>query len=180
MEPSTLRAPYLSGPSVYLRAPVVGDKEAAAAWLGETFLINAPRAEAMLKEEYRGPRWPRGGLRLVIVRQEGDAIVGGVRVSTHAEFRRCTVELTMAPWEQDADALRAEALRIVVRWLRDEIEAMVVGARLAADQPEAIRAAEETGMIRNGTLREWFVRPGGRVDVLVYEALNPRWAVSDA
>jgi RimJ/RimL family protein N-acetyltransferase len=86
----------------------------------------------------------------------------------------------MARSEPDADSLRGAALRIVVRWLRDEFEAMVVGVMLAADQSETIEAAEEVGMERHGTLREWFTRPGGRADALVYEALNASWVVRDA
>lgn len=181
MEPSSLRAIYLSGPTVYLRALVEGDKEHAAAWLDDTFPINAPAAEAVLKEEHRTPFWDRPSVRLVIVRRDGDTVVGGVLISWGSEARRCRLEFSMASWEQAADSLRAEALRIAVRWLRDEWEAMVVGVTLPADQVQTVRAAEEIGMERHATLREWFLRPGGRVDALVYEALNPAgWVVRDA
>ena len=180
MEPSSLRAIYLSGPTVYLRALVESDKEHAGAWLDETFPINAPAAESILKEEHKTPFWGRPNLRLVIVRGVGDTVVGGVRISWGSEARRCQLEFSMAPGEPDSDALRAAALRILVRWLRDEWEAMVVGVRLPADQRETIQAAEEAGMECHGRLREWFVRPGGRADALIYEALNPNWVVRDA
>lgn len=181
MEPSSLRAVYLSGPTVYLRAPVEGDKDHAAAWLDETFPVNAPAAEAALKEDHKTPFWARPGLRLVIVRQDGDAVVGGIKISWGSEARRCQLEFSMAVWEPEADSLRADALRIAVRWLRDDWEAMVVGVTLAGDQVETQRAAEEMGMRLHGTLREWFLRPGGRVDALIYEALNPGgWVVRDA
>lgn len=180
VEPSSLRAIYLTGPSVYLRAPVDGDKEHAAAWLDDTFPVNAPAAESALKEEYGKPWWDRSGLRLMLVRREGDAIVGGIRIRWRSGARLCQVEFVIAPWEQDGDSLRAEALRIAVPWLRDEIEAMVVGTTLAADQTETVRAAEDVGMERHAMLREWFTRPGGRADALVYEALNPNWVVRDA
>ncbi len=180
MEPSSLRATYLTGPTVYLRAPVDGDKEQAAAWLDDTFPINSPAAEQVLKEEHRAPFWERASLRLVIARREGDTVAGGVRIWWGSEARRCSLGFSMARSEPDADALRAAALRIVVPWLRDEFEAMVVGVTLASDQSATIQAAEEVGMERHGTLREWFTRPGGRVDALVYEALNPGWVVRDA
>jgi hypothetical protein len=35
-------------------------------------------------------------------------------------------------------------------------------------------------MVRNGTLRGWFKRSEGRVDAVVYQALNPSWVVRDA
>ncbi len=165
---------------VYLRAPVESDKEHAAAWLDATFPTNAPAAEAVLKDEHKAPFWERPNLRLIIVRAEGDTVVGGIRVSWGSEVRRCRLEFSMAGWEPDQDSLRAAALRIAVRWLRDEWEAMVVGVTLPADQVETVRAAEEIGMQQHATLREWFLRPGGRVDALVYEALNPNWVVRDA
>jgi RimJ/RimL family protein N-acetyltransferase len=180
VEPSSLRATYLSGPTVYLRAPVESDKEHAAAWLDDTFPINTPAAEQILKDDHRRPFWDRSSLRLVIVRRDGDAVVGGIRVFWGSEARRCQLDFSMARAEPDADALRAAALRIAVRWLRDEFEAMVVGTTLGADQVETVQAAEEVGMEHHGTLREWFTRPGARVDALVYEALNPGWVVQDA
>lgn len=180
MEPSSLRAVYLTGPTVYLRALVEADKEHAAAWLDDTFPVNAPAAESRLQEEHGQPWWNRSGLRLAIVRRDGDTVVGGVQVWWGSEARWCTAQFSMAPWEQDADGLRAAALGIVVHWLRDEFEAMVVGITIAADQTETVRAAEELGMEAHGRLREWFARPGSRVDALVYEALNPNWLVRDA
>ncbi len=44
-----LRATYLTGERVYLRAMVAADKETAAAWFPSLFLVNASRAEAWLK-----------------------------------------------------------------------------------------------------------------------------------
>ncbi|MFZ0217408.1 MAG: GNAT family protein [Candidatus Dormiibacterota bacterium] len=180
MEGPDLRPPYLSGPLVYLRAPIEGDKETAGAWLDDTFPINSPRAEALLKEEYGARPGPRSRLRLMIVRRDGDRVVGGVRVSWGSEGRRCNLDFTMAPGEPDADSLRADALSTVVAWLRDQLEAMVVGVTLAADQRATVQAAEAVGMVRNGTLRAWFKRSDGRVDAVVYEALNPNWVVRDA
>jgi RimJ/RimL family protein N-acetyltransferase len=180
VEPSSLRATYLSGPTVYLRAPVDGDKEHAAAWLDETFPTNAPAAEQILKDDHHRPWWARPTFRLVIVRRESDSLVGGISIFWGWEARRCHAEFSMAASEPDADSLRAAALRLVVHWLRDEMEAMVVSITLAADQVEAVRAAEEVGLERHGTLREWFTRPGGRADAVVYEALNPVWVVRDA
>jgi len=175
-----LRPVFLRGSSVYLRAMVEDDKERGAAWLDETFPVNAGRAEAALKEEHQGQWWARSARRLAIALVDGDAVVGSARVRSEDRSRTCRLSFAMAPWRDDADALRAEALAILVRWLRDESEAMVVTVELPADEPATIAAAEALGMVRNGRLREWFGRPGRRVDCLVYQALNPRWEVRDA
>lgn len=175
-----LRPVYLRGPRVYLRAMVEEDKERGAAWLDGTFPVNAGRAEAALKEEHEGPWWSRSARRLAIALGQDDEVVGSARVTSHNRFRTCRLEFEMAPWRDDADALRAEALGLLVHWLRDETELMVVTVELPADQPATIAAADAHGMVLNGRLREWFARPGGRVDCVVYQALNPRWEVRDA
>jgi len=175
-----LRPVYLRGSSVYLRAMVEADKERGAAWLDETFPVNAARAEAALKEEHQGVWWMRSARRLAVALVDGDQVVGSARVRSEDRNRTCGLSFTMAPWRDDADALRAEALAILVRWLRDEFELMVVTVELPADEPATIAAAEALGMVRSGRLREWFGRPGRRVDCLVYQALNPRWEVRDA
>jgi RimJ/RimL family protein N-acetyltransferase len=173
-----LRPTWLTGEHMYLRAMVAADKEHAAAWFDEVWPINAARAEAVLKDEHKADRTPR----LALVRNDGDEIVGSVEVGTRDGYRRCSLVFHMAPWLEsgDADALRAEALRLVVPWLRDQVEVMVVTVHLAADATETVAAAEALGMTRSVQLREWVARPGHRVDKLIYQALNPRWEVRDA
>lgn len=180
MDAHELRPDYLRGARVYLRAMQEADKERGAAWLDETFPVNVARAEKALEEESSGPWWRRRQRRLAIALVEDDDVVGSALVGSWDGQRTSRIDFDMAPWRQDADTLRAEALRLLVHWLRDESEVMVVTAAIAADEPETIRAAEELGMIRTGELREWFGRPPGRVDCLMYQALNPRWEVRDA
>lgn len=174
-----MRPTFLTGERVYLRAMVASDKEHAAAWFASPFPINATRAEAVLKEEHKGG-WPPGPLHLVIVRTATDEVVGGATVQSW-NGRIAWLGFHLAPWLGDeADALRAEALRLVLPWLRDEREFMVVRLAVAADHPVTLAAAEAVGMVRAARLRERLVRPGGRADEFFYEALNPRWEVPDA
>ncbi len=180
MSAQELRPVYLRGSRVYLRAMVEAAKERGAAWLDQTFPVNASRAEQTLKDEHAGPWWQRARRRLAIARTEDDDVVGSAFVGSSNGYRTCWLDFQMAPWREDADALRAEALGLLVRWLRDESELMVVTVHVAADQTETIASAEALGMARSARLRERFGRPGGRVDGLVYQALNPRWEVRDA
>lgn len=175
-----LRPVYLRSRRVHLRAMVEGDKEHGAAWFDGTFVVNASQAEKVLKDEHGGPWWSRSQRRLAIVTTGDDAIAGSVRISSHNGYRTCDLAFEMAPWRDDADALRADALSLLVHWLRDETELMVVTVGVAADEPETIASAEALGMVPAARLREWFGRPQGRVDRLVYQALNPRWEVRDA
>jgi RimJ/RimL family protein N-acetyltransferase len=172
-----MRAVYLTGERIYLRAVVAADKEHAAAWLDTPFPVSAARAEKLLKDDAK----PSSRVsRYVIVRSADDEVVGGLALRSYDGRRTGWAELHMAPWLSDAGALRAEALSLAVPWLRDQVEMMVVRVPLAADEEATIAAAEALGMVRSARLREFVARPGGRVDRLIYEALNPRWEVRDA
>jgi RimJ/RimL family protein N-acetyltransferase len=182
-----MRAIYLMGTSVYLRAMVESDKECAIAWFntrlpmsgfGHVFPVDGTRATVVLKEENRGV-WPGGRHRYAIVRNANEQVVGAlVEESAHPVVAHIGVQ--MAPSLADADALRAEALRLVVPWLRDERQFRLVRMSIPSDETQTIRAAEAVGMTRGATLRRHVARPGDRVDLLMYEALNPNWVGTDA
>jgi len=171
-----MRIVYLTGEHVYLRPLVLADKDSASAWHPGPFLMGAAQAEKVLKDEAAGG----AARRLALVRSQTDEVVGSVKLTSHDGFRRCWVTFHMAPSMMDADALRAEALRLIVPWLRDQMEVMVVSVEVAADEMETIAAATELGMELNVRLREFVARAGCRVDRLIYQALNPRWEVKDA
>lgn len=170
-----MRIVYLTGERVYLRPLVLADKDSASAWHPGPFLIGAAQAENVLKDEAGG-----GARRLALVRSQTDEVVGSVKLSSSDGFRRCWVTFHMAPSTTDGDALRAEALRVIVPWLRDQMEVMVVSVEVPGDEVETIAAAEELGMALSVRLREFVARAGRRVDSLTYQALNPRWEVKDA
>jgi hypothetical protein len=96
-----------------------------------------------------------------------------------ARRRTAVIRLHMAPWLVDADELRGDAVRLLVPWLRDEGQHITVTLDIAVDQPATAAAAESAGMVQTARFREWYARPGGRVDRLVYEALNPFWERSE-
>jgi RimJ/RimL family protein N-acetyltransferase len=169
-----LRAVFLTGERVYLRGHLTDDKDHAAAWYASPFPIDAARAEEILKE--RHTELEADVKYLAICRLATDDIVGGTRIS--ADARHARLKLHMAPWLDDADSLRAEALRLLVGWLRDEGEFLTTTASIADDEPETIAAAEALGMVLGVRLREHLARPGRRVDQLWYQALNPRWTVA--
>ncbi|HKF17365.1 MAG TPA: hypothetical protein VKF14_09290 [Candidatus Dormibacteraeota bacterium] len=170
-----MRIVYLTGERVYLRPLVLTDKDCASAWHPGPFLMGAARAENVLKDEAAGRE-----RRLALVRSETEEIVGSVKLVSNDGFRRCWVTFHMAPSTNDPDALRAEALRMIVPWLRDRMEVMVVSVHVAGDEVETIAAAEELGMVLSVRFREFVARAGCRVDSLTYQALNPRWEVKDA
>jgi RimJ/RimL family protein N-acetyltransferase len=170
-----MRIVYLTGEHVYLRPLVAGDKECAVAWYPGPFFLDRTRAEKRLKEETG-----ESSQRLAMVRSRDNETVGSVEVQGREHFRRCVLSFHMAPTAPDADTLCAQAARLLVPWLRDDVEVMVVVVETASDQVETIAALEGMGMGLAVRLREFEARPSGRADGLRFEALNPRWEVRDA
>ena len=170
-----MRPAYLTGERVYLRALRKADAATAAAWHSGPLPVNAPAAEAFLKERHTAAWWPNDPLVLAIVRSVDDAVIGGVELE-HPQGRIVYAVIRVGPWHADAeaDAIQADTLRLLVLWLRDEAEAMVVTVPIAADRALTISAAEELGMVLGTRLRQFVARAGGRVDLLEYQALNPR------
>ncbi len=182
-----MRAIYLMGTNVYLRAMVASDKESGIAWFNPKlplggfdhhFPIDATRAEAALKEEHHG-LWPGGRHRYAIVRNINEQVVGALLESGSYPVM-ANIGIHMAPALDDEDVLRAEAVSLVVPWLRDEREFRVIRMQIPADQTETIAAAESVGMSHAARLRRYVARPGTRVDLLMYQTVNPRWVGTDA
>lgn len=173
-----MRVGYLTGAKVRLRPLIEEDKDCATAWFDSLFPINASRASVFF-DEIKAFWWNEDAITLVIERIDDGEVIGSLCM-TNSNRRTTSMTFHMAPVMTDEDALRADALRVVVPWLRDEHEFMVVRLHIAADARETIMAAEELGMQLSARLREFVARPGYRVDRLCYEALNPRWEVRSA
>lgn len=173
---AALRAVYLTGERVYLRALTKADAEHAVAWFAGPFPVNAAAAAEYLSETHGTNQWSSVKRHFALCRVSDDEVVGGLVEDSH---RGVSFDLSfhLAPWlgRDEADSLRAEALGLVVPWLRDERDALVVFSAFPADEPQTIAAAERAGMTRVATLRRHVARPGRRVDLLLYEALNPHW-----
>ena len=172
-----MRAVYLSGPTVYLRALTEDDARSAVAWFDSPFPINASRAADYLRKEHRNP-WTRQHRHLAIVRLADDEVVAGVRLTIN--LRSAQLHFHLPPWVADADGVQAEALGLLVPWLRGEMECLAVSTEVPADQTTTITAAEVAGMQANARLREHVARPGRRVDLLIFQATDPALEARDA
>lgn len=173
-----MRATYLTGARLSLRALTLADKETAAAWFDSPFPADATRAEAWLKETQRDPYESRR-VDLLIVRSVDEATVGSATLHTNFRTGRLTFRMAPALPAAVADDLRAEALRLLIPWLRDDQELMTVVVPTGADEAATIAAAASLGMMPQVRLREHYARPGGRVDMLLYQAQFAPWRVAD-
>jgi RimJ/RimL family protein N-acetyltransferase len=175
-----MRPAFLNGEQVYIRAVFPEDTKCAAAWYESVFPIYAERAEAILREDLQ-EMWAAKVARYVVVRSEDDAVIGGIVFKTDNQ-RTGEAKIHMAPYLSfdEADQYKAETIRLFVPWMRDEHEYMAVTVRIADDEPASIAAAEELDLYFGVRFRGYLRRPEGRVDLRLYQALNPKWEVVDA
>lgn len=180
-----MRPAYLSTGNLALRAMVATDASAAMSWFPAPFPVSAGQAGRWLADAHRSSVWDDPGtLWLAVLRtQPGTAPLGdegldqvlGVVQLRHPRARTSDLSVHLARYllPDERDALQAEVIRLVVPWVRDELEAMVVTLSVGSDDPSTIAAAEGLGMVLAARLREHLARPGGRADLLWYQALNP-------
>lgn len=175
-----MKPPFLTGERVYIRAMVEADKNCAVAWFDSEFPVNAVRAEKFMREQIKEILSARRKY-YVIVRTDSDQVIGGIKLKSW-DMRAADLTIRMAPHlSQDAaDGYKADALRLFVPWIRDEHEFMAQTIEIAADENQCIAAAEEIGLHFGARFRGYLRRPGERIDLLVYQALNPKWEVLDA
>lgn len=175
-----MKPPFLTGERVYIRAMTMEDKDCGVAWFSSVFPVNAERAERFLREEVKETFAARRRY-YVIVRTEDDQVIGGIKVKSW-DLRAADLRVTMAPHllPEDADIYKADALRLVVPWIRDEHEYMALTVRFAEDETACIAAAEEMDLYFGARFRGFLRRPGERIDLLIYQALNPAWEAANA
>jgi hypothetical protein len=173
-----MRAVYLTGEEFYLRAMVLDDKDHAAAWLGSVLPVSVKAAEKLLEEAHEVGWDEPPVMHLAVVRKSDDEIIGGVAIEDQAR-RLAWLSIYSAPSLENGEQLRADVLRLVVPWLRDELEILVTRVEIPEDEVTLISAAEELGMLPATRLRQFKARASGRLDMLGYEALNPKIALGD-
>src|SRR3954447_1399288 len=101
-----VRAVYLTGEMLYLRAMVAGDRGHTAAWFNNPFPMSPDRADRWLKEAHPRAGQPRT-IHLVVVRAADETVIGGAELKT--DYRTGTLALHIGPSLPDGDALRGEA-----------------------------------------------------------------------
>ncbi len=177
MQPAEFRAIFLSSDQVYIRAYLEQDKESAFAWAGTPFPVGSPRGEKLLKDWHTD--WSPRPRRYALCRTSSDEVVGGVTIGIRNLIGEFVVKT--APWLDDGNELRAAAFQLIVPWLSEEWGLVSVTGYVASDDSPTKAVAEDLGMSHQVTLRECFVRPGGkRVDNLLFQKLGRMEAGIDA
>jgi RimJ/RimL family protein N-acetyltransferase len=168
-----VRPIYLTGERVSVRAMVASDKDRTVAWYNSPFPVHAAFGERYLNEIHQS-LWEAPRRQYAIVRTDNEEVLGGVTIRFSSQDRKCRIQMHMAPLLEDADNLQSDALRLLLPWLLDDHNMRRVDVTIPANEIVTIAAAEDLGMFEGVRLREFFRRPGGRVDALIYQRLNPK------
>jgi hypothetical protein len=171
-----MRVVYLTGDDFYLRPMVLDDKDHAVSWFNSPIPIGADAAETVLKEAHKNGWDEPDEMYLGVVRTSDDVLIGSAIIKNQAR-RTAWLSIRSAPMIDDGERLRAKVLELVVPWLRDELEILVVRFDIPADESLMLKMAEKLEMRPAIRMREWIARPGHRVDLLGYQALNPKIGV---
>jgi RimJ/RimL family protein N-acetyltransferase len=148
-------------------------EEEIARWM---HLIPQPYTEAHAREFIAGAgdQWRTGtGATFAVVEEATDAVVGsmGMRLIDREE---AVVEVGY--WTSATArgrGLTTRALRLISRWLIEEVGAERVQLRADVENGRSLRVAEKAGFVREGVLRSSGINPrlGRRVDYAIYSLL---------
>ncbi len=169
-------APYLSGPSIGLRAPLPDDADAIATW-DDAVLPRTPDAgREMLRRTEQTPWGNAQHLRLMIIDLASGQIAGSVMIEREQD-RIGKIRIIAAPLlpPDRRDAIEREVLGLVLPWMQEELDLMVLVLDIPSDRTAAISRAKELGMAEVVLLREHILRPDGRADLVMLELINPVW-----
>jgi hypothetical protein len=167
-------ASYLSGRNIGLRAPALDDAESIATWDDGSLPRDPDAAREMLRRTERTAWGNAENPRLMIVGLPSGHIVGSVMIERQHD-RIGKIRVVPAPTlpADRRDAIEGEVLDLVVPWMRDELDLMVLD--VASDRTAVIARAEVHGLTEAVRLREHILRPHGRVDLVTLELINPAW-----
>ncbi len=165
---------FLVGETLYLRALEPGDGKHPTVWRDSPYPINTDKAEELIKKEIEKPG-PGKTVRLLACRRVDDQPVGVATYSTWNWLNGDASVYADPAYGDAAGAYRAEMLGLIVPWLLDERDLMVVWVNVAGNDRALIEAAGAIGMHQATCLREAYWLNGRREDWLTFEGLNRGW-----
>lgn len=170
-----MRATYLTGDHVYLRALTKDDAAQTAAWRQSSFPMATVPAEKELEEAHKDI-WQKRQFLYAICRRETDEIVGSVKLGAWAQMR-AFLSFKFADWlsADDHAAVSREALRLTVEWQTGENERPIVIAIVPAWEEAMMVEAAAIGMERMVRFRQHLVRNGERHDMYLFQYIRPDW-----
>jgi RimJ/RimL family protein N-acetyltransferase len=173
----------LRGEKVRLTALSEDDLPTIARWHEDTEVMRRfDAAVAMPRNVAQLRRWleeqhARPNAFLFAIRpSEGHGILGYLDIDGILwAHKNAWLALVIGERERWGQGLGREAMRLALWFAFDELNLHRVQLTAFADNERAIRLYEGMGFAREGTLREFLLRDGRRVDMYVYGLLSDVW-----
>ena len=174
-EIQALRATYLTGELVYLRAMTKADAANSVAWHHSAFPLAQFAAEKTLEQVHSAASERRQGL-YAACRVGSNEVVGSVKTGVWAPIRvHVSIKVEPTIPAPEAGQIGAELLRLVVPWQAGEMERPVVIAFVPAWSAPMVAAAEQLGMERMVRFRQQALHNGERHDMFLFQYVRPDW-----
>lgn len=169
-------AAYLSGSRIGLRAPSLDDADSIAAWDDAALPRTPDVGREMLCRSEQTPCGNAQHVRLMVIDLQSGGIAGSMMIERQQD-RIGKIRIVSAPLltADHRDAIEGDVLDLIVPWMRDELDLMILVLDIASDRTAVIARAEALGLTEVVRLREHIQRPHGRVDLVTLESINPAW-----
>ncbi|WLS44308.1 GNAT family protein [Micromonospora profundi] len=147
-------------------------------WVSSTFVAtDLPSARAVLQRY--ADRWASDNGGIWGLWRQGRLIGGVMFVSFDVTIGVCEVGCWLEPAAQGR-GLMAPAIRRIIDWAVRERGIHRVEWRTNADNVRSIALARRLGLRHDGTLRQVYPGPNGRIDLQIWSVLAPEWLARQA
>jgi RimJ/RimL family protein N-acetyltransferase len=142
-------------------------------WVGASFIAHDLDGARVVLQRYADSRArDAGGIWGI---WDGGQLVGGVLlVSFDAASGTCEAGCWLQPGSE-GKGLVTRAATVLLDWVFGERKMSRVEWHTNAENQRSIAVAQRLGMSLDGTLREVFPGPSGRVDLQVWSVLSAEW-----
>lgn len=165
---------YLVGETIFLREVEREDARRSTGWHDSPYPINPERAEEIIRKHYENHRPGRG--MLVACRRDTGVPVGSLTWDIWPGTGLITeLDLYADPALPNADAIKAEMLKLYLEWGFGERDLASVYLEFDDDQATLRSAAESAGMRRGAMWRDGVWRDGAWRNRVAYQGYNPIW-----
>lgn len=169
-------APYLSGPGIALRAPALDDATSIAGWDDAPIPRTPEAGRELLRRSEQTPWGNAEHLRLIVIDRTSGSIAGSVLIERqHNRIGKIRIVSALLLSADHRDGIECDVLDLIVPWMRDELDLMILVLDIASDRTAVIVRADSLGLTEVVRLREHILRAHGRVDLITLESINPAW-----
>ena len=177
-----MEAPFITGERIYLRPlDAEVDLERCLRWINDPEVLSTlgrrqPTGRSAELEWLRGQYKSDRHMNLAIVIKDGNRHIGNCGFNEIDYVNRNAV-FGILIGEKDVwgHGYAPEAARLIVKHGFEELGLHRIGLDVYSHNARAIRAYEKAGFVREGTLRESYLRHGVYHDTIVMSMLKSEW-----